>query len=94
MNTENEKEHRATLISREYLDVTGVVEVESFTDTSVVAASSLGTFSVEGEEIRIDSFSSETGKLVVRGKIDGFFYFGESDGKKKRGGLFKRRAES
>ncbi|MBQ6262172.1 MAG: YabP/YqfC family sporulation protein [Clostridia bacterium] len=94
MNTENEKEHRATLISRGYLDVTGVVEVESFTDTSVVAASSLGTFSVEGEEIRIDSFSSETGRLVVRGKIDGFFYYGESDGKKKRGRLFSRRAES
>ena len=31
MNTESEKEHRATLISREYLDVTGIEKVESFT---------------------------------------------------------------
>ncbi len=94
MNTESGKEHRATLISREYLDVTGILEVESFTDTSVVAASSLGTLSVEGEEIRIDSFSSETGRLVVRGKIDGFFYYGDSDGKKKRSRLFRGKAES
>ena len=94
MNTENEKEHRATLISREYLDVTGILEVESFTDTSVVAASSLGTLSVEGEEIRIESFSSETGRLVVRGKIDGFFYYGDSDGKKKRPRLFRGKAEN
>ena len=94
MNTESEKEHRATLISREYLDVTGIEKVESFTDSSVVAASSLGTLSIEGEEIRIDSFSSETGRLVVRGKIDGFFYYGDSDGKRQRGRLFGGRAES
>ena len=94
MNTESEKEHKVTLISRGYLDVTGVAEVESFTDTSVVAASSLGTLSVEGEEIRIDSFSSETGKLVVRGRIDGFFYYGDQDGRKKRPRLFKSRSET
>ncbi|MBR6914835.1 MAG: YabP/YqfC family sporulation protein [Clostridia bacterium] len=94
MNTESEKDHRATLISREYLDITGVVQVESYTDTSVVAASSLGTLSIEGEDIRIDSFSSETGRLVVRGKIDGFFYYGDGGEKKKRPRLFRGRAEN
>lgn len=92
MNTENEKEHKVTLVSRGYLDITGVGEVESFTDTSVTASSVSGDFTVEGDDIRIDSFSAETGRLVVRGRIDGFFYFGDSGGKKKRHRLIRDRS--
>ncbi len=90
MNTEiekerrTEKEHKVELFGRGAAEVTGVSDVESYTEESVVAVSSMGAFSIEGEDIRIESFSSQSGRLSVRGKIDGFFYFGEGDGKKKR----------
>ncbi|MBQ7474571.1 MAG: YabP/YqfC family sporulation protein [Clostridia bacterium] len=87
MNTVGEKEHKVLMVSRGYLDVSGVEEVESYSETSVVAVSSMGAFSVEGEGIRIDSFSAESGRLVVRGKIDGLFYYGDESGKKKRFGF-------
>ncbi len=83
MNTDLKTEHKVSLVSREYLEMTGIGEVESYTDSAVVAVSSMGGVTVEGEDIRIESFSSDSGKLVIRGKIDGFFYFGGDKGKKK-----------
>ena len=83
MNTDLKTEHKVSMVSREYLEITGIEEVESYTDSAVVAVSSMGGVTVEGEDIRIESFSSETGKLVIRGKIDGFFYFGGECVKKK-----------
>ncbi len=83
MNTDLKTEHKVSMVSREYLEITGIEEVESYTDSAVVAVSSMGGVTVEGEDIRIESFSSETGKLVIRGKIDGFFYFGGESVKKK-----------
>ena len=87
MNTDLKKEHKVTLISREYLEMTGIEEVESYTDSAVVAVSVMGGLTVEGEDIRIESFSSDSGKLLIRGKVDGFFYFGDGAGKKP---LFSR----
>ena len=87
MNTDLKNEHKVTLISRERLEMTGIGEVESYTDSAVTAVSSMGGLTVEGEDIRIESFSSDTGKLLIRGKIDGVFYFGNDAGKRS---LFPR----
>lgn len=92
MNTDLKTEHKVSLVSREYLEMTGIEEVESYTDSAVVAVSSMGGVTVEGEDIRIESFSSDSGKLVIRGKFDGFFYFGGENGKKRS--LFSRSRRS
>ena len=82
MNTDLKNEHKVTLISREYLEMTGIEEVESYTDSAVAAVSVMGGLTVEGENIRIESFSSDSGKLLIRGKVDGLFYYGDGAGKK------------
>ena len=83
MNTEIIKDHKVFMSDRTRLELTGIEDVESFTDTSVIAVSSMGNISIEGEEIKIENFSSESGKLTVNGKFDGFFYFGKENSKKK-----------
>ena len=88
MNTDLKTEHKVLMISREYIEITGIEEVESYTDSAVVAVSSMGGVTVEGDDIRIESFSSETGKLLIRGEFDGLFYFGGEGVKKKT--LFSR----
>lgn len=83
MNTEIIKDHKVFMSDRSKMELTGIEEVESFTDTSVVAVSSMGNISIEGEELKIENFSSENGKLIIHGNFDGFFYFGKESAKKK-----------
>ena len=90
MNNGSYKEHSITLRDRSRLELSGISDVESFTENSVIAVSSLGNLSIEGEELKIESFSAETGRLAVAGKVDGFYYFGNPS-KKKR--LFSKKAE-
>jgi len=65
---------------RAHLD--GIAEVESFTESEIVALSSLGRIVIEGEELRIDNFSTESGSLDIHGTIQGVWY-AEKEEKKK-----------
>ena len=78
MNNESTVEQNIILHGRARMELTGIIEVESFTDVSVIAVSSLGNISVDGEELKIESFSTESGLLVICGKFDGFCYFGST----------------
>lgn len=71
------------LFSRSKMELNGIDEVESFSDTSVVMKSRLGMVSVEGEGLKIRSFSTEKGELIIDGKIDGLYYFGNEPAKKR-----------
>ena len=76
MNNDANVSQRVLMLDRARLELDGVLEVESFTDDNVTLLSSLGNISVDGEELKIESFSSETGRLIINGKFDGFCYFG------------------
>ena len=90
-NTDNSniREHNVFMSDRTKMELTGIDDVESFTDTSVIATSSLGSIAIEGENIKIENFSSDTGILTVKGNFDSLCYFGNSDKKKRR--LFSSR---
>ena len=85
----NIREQNVFMSDRTKMELTGIDDVESFSDTSVIASSSLGSIAIEGENIKIESFSSDTGILIVKGNFDSFCYFGNSDKKKRR--LFSSR---
>lgn len=87
MNNETLMPHSVLLDNRSRMELDGILDVESFTDTSIIANSSLGNVAIEGSDLKVDSFSSQTGKLVVKGNVDSFCYFGNSKGKKR---LFSR----
>lgn len=88
MNNEMNPEQSVLLSNRSRMELSGISEVESFTDENILALSSLGDISIDGTELKIESFSAESGKLVVNGKFDGFCYFGR-EGKGRRR-LFSR----
>ena len=72
-------------------ELTGICEVENFNDTGIDLLSHHGTIAIEGEDLRIDSFSVDTGKISVDGKITGVFYYEKQDrAAAKRSGLFTR----
>lgn len=90
MNNLSYKEHSISLKDRARMELTGIEDVESFTDTSVIAVSVQGNISIDGEGIKIENFSVETGKLTVSGKFDAFCYFGR---KLKKKGIFSRQSD-
>ena len=82
-----EAAHHIILEEREQLSVSGVEEVESFDENTIVMLTSRGTLVVRGEELHIEKLSLDGGDLRVEGAIDSLTY---EDGGRERGGLFAR----
>ena len=79
--------HHVMLEGRERLSVSGVEEVESFDEESVVMETSQGTLIVSGQGLHIEQLSLDGGELRVEGTIDALSY---EDGRRERGGFFSR----
>lgn len=69
-----QKSQQIVLNDRKKLKITGVSEVESFSETSVSAVTCLGQLTVKGEELRINKLDTDDGDLTVDGKINSVEY--------------------
>ena len=78
--------HKLTLEERGKLFVTGVEEVESFDETSVVMTTDLGALVVQGENLHIEALSLEGGELKITGEVDSLSY----EQRQEQGGFFRR----
>ena len=66
--------HRLALSERKKLTVTGVAEVISFEDTSVVLQTGMGTLTVQGSELQLKTLSLEGGQVEGEGNIAALIY--------------------
>lgn len=66
--------HQLTLHDRDRLTMTGVAEVVSFDDTTVVLETSLGTLVVQGQELRLKALAPQGGQVTVEGRISALSY--------------------
>ena len=66
--------HRLALSERKKLTVTGVAEVISFEDMSVVLQTGMGTLTVQGSELQLKTLSLEGGQVEVEGNIAALIY--------------------
>ena len=66
--------HKLNLNERKQLTMTGVTEVVSFEETSVVLRTSLGTLTVHGQELQLKTLSLEGGQVAVDGHIAALIY--------------------
>lgn len=79
--------HRITLEDREQLGVTGVEEVESFDDSTIVMHTAQGTLVVRGSGLHIEQLSLDGGQLRVEGQVESLTYEDTAD---RGGGLLSR----
>ena len=73
--------------NRKRLNISGVKDVSSFDDETVLIDTALGKMTVKGEGLHIESFNTQTGDLTATGKIHAVVYMSEV---KTSGGFFSR----
>ena len=79
--------HHLILEDRERLTVSGVEEVESFDETSIIMVTCQGVLMVRGEGLHIEKLSLDGGDLKVEGLIDSLTY---EEGRGEKLGLLAR----
>lgn len=81
---EEKTEQNLFLYSKKRLEITGIADVLEFTENSLeLALSSEGYLGIDGEDLKIDYFSTDSGKVCIHGNICGMFYYGKAQSSKK-----------
>ena len=90
MNNEEKKSmgaHNLILEERGSLTVTGVEDIDSFDDQTVVIYTGLGELTVRGNQLHIERIDLQAGELELQGQVDALTY---ADKPAVRGGFFAR----
>ena len=66
--------HKLCLENRKKLTMTGVSEVISFDDASVVLHTGMGTLVVQGSKLQLKTLTLEGGNVVVEGQVSSLVY--------------------
>lgn len=78
--------HKLTLNERRQLSMTGVSEVVSFDDTTVVLNTQLGILRIHGKDLQLKTLSLEGGQVAVDGSVSALIY----EESQKSGGWLSR----
>ena len=84
--TSIEAPHQLQLDSRARLHMTGVVEVESFDENTIVLTTTRGSLIVRGEGLHLQLLRLDGGEVLVDGTIDSLSY----EDSAPAGGFFAR----
>lgn len=78
--------HKLTLQERSSLSMTGVTEVVSFDEGTVILHTELGTLVVQGHDLQLKTLSTDGGQVAVQGKVSALIY----EEPRPAGGLWHR----
>lgn len=79
--------HHVILEERQRMTVSGVLDIDSFDDQTIVAYTDLGEMLVKGTALHINRIDLESGDLALEGKVISISY---SDQTPQSGGLLSR----
>ena len=75
--------HKLTLTGRKELTMTGVTEVVSFDESTVVLKTSMGLLTIHGSQLQLKNLSLDGGQVAVEGRVCALLY----EEPRKSGGL-------
>lgn len=81
------KSHSLILKDRNELSLTGVTDVDSFDENSIVAYTDFGEVTIGGNNLHINTLNTETGELSIDGEVSSMIYL---DNRPKTEGFFKK----
>lgn len=79
--------HNIIMENRAKLILSGVNEVESFEEDSVSLKTTKGDLTIRGSSMKMESFQSEVGDLVINGNVYALVYVNDTGAKE---GFFSR----
>ena len=74
--------HHISLKSRESMEVTGVTDVVSFDEQTVVLNTVCGNMEIDGSSLHIHVLSMEQGIVTMDGRIDSVTYYEDETSEK------------
>ena len=80
----NEFSHNLIMENRKKLSISGVEDVDSFDEDTIILYTEIGMLTIKGAQLHINKLSVETGEVVVEGEIDSVTY-SDADSAKSRG---------
>lgn len=80
-------EHNLILKDRKEISLTGVTDVDSFDENSVVAYTNFGELTISGNNLHIGALDTEKGELSIDGEITSLCYL---DNRPKSEGFFRK----
>jgi len=83
----NTMPHNLIMENRSALTVSGVSDVDSFDEQTVVIFTDMGELTVHGYNLHINKLSLDIGELTLEGKIASLAY---TDSQPKAGGFFSK----
>jgi sporulation protein YabP len=78
------------LENREKLNISGVIDVESFNDECVIVITELGVLVIKGADLHINKLNLDSSEMGVEGEIISLEYSDREGSRSKGGGLFAR----
>lgn len=66
--------HQLILQDRNFVELTGVSDVDSFDENVVIAYTDLGALTLRGENLHVQRLDLDTGNLSVSGRVDSLQY--------------------
>ena len=66
------------LKDRSELSVSGVTDMDSFDENTVIAYTDLGELTISGNDIHIEKLNIDTGELIITGKISSLTYLDQT----------------
>lgn len=79
--------HNLIMENRNHLTVSGVSDVDSFDEQTVVIFTQMGELTVQGSDLHITNLNVDSGELSLDGTISSLSY---SDEQPRGGGFFSR----
>ncbi len=83
MPSEQNKPHNLILENRKKLSISGVTDVDSFDEKTVILYTQMGELTIQGKNLHVNGLDVETGEMTVEGDIWALTY-GDKD---RRGSL-------
>lgn len=79
--------HNLILENRKSLLLSGVSDVDSFDEQTVVAYTNIGSLTIKGSNLKVNKLNTESGELNIEGMISSMSY---SEGSKSNGNFFSK----
>ena len=71
---ENQMPHKLSLDERSRLTMTGVTEVLSFDESTVLMRTDLGILQIQGQNLKLKELSQQAGEMAVEGTVTALQY--------------------